>query len=160
MPRVLGLDVGDRHIGVAVSDPLGLIATPRETLVGYSPSDLKEYVIRLRQEGVSEVVVGLPLTLSGKEGKQAKKTREYAEALKEIEGMVVILWDERLSSREAAKRLEEARGRPEEERIDAQAAAVILQSYLEAKAGKKDAVKNGKSERQASREDPERVDPP
>jgi putative Holliday junction resolvase len=134
MARVVGLDVGDRYIGVAVSDPTGVLAVPRETLVGYSPSDLREYLIRLKQEGIEEVVVGLPITLSGKEGEQASKTREYVAALEGIEGLRVFLWDERLSSREAARRLREARGKSGEERIDAQAAAVILQSYLDAKA--------------------------
>lgn len=134
MARAVGLDIGDRHIGVAVSDPMGMIAIPREVLVGYTPPELKEYVLRLRQEGISEVVVGFPLTLSGKEGEQARKTREFASALEEIEGLKVILWDERLSSREAARRLREANRKPDGDRVDAQAAAVILQSYLDAKA--------------------------
>lgn len=148
------MDVGDRHIGVAITDPMGLIAMPRETLVGYSPSDLRDYVSQLQREGVREVVVGLPLTLAGREGEQAKKTKEYAEALMGIEGVEVILWDERLSSREAARRLEEARGRLGEERIDAHAAAVILQSYLESKAKRTDAKGEMENPEDKSRERP------
>jgi len=129
--RSLGLDIGGRRIGVAVSDPLGISATPLEVLQDIDPHGLRSYVEEKISQGVGVVVVGLPLTLRGHEGEQARKTREFVEAIEDVEGIRVVLWDERLSTVEAKRRLREA-GRPLRGRkVDAEAAAVILQAYLE-----------------------------
>ena len=129
--RSLGLDVGERRIGVAVSDALGISVSPLEVLDGLGPAQLREYVKAKIREGVGVIVMGLPLTCSGAEGKQARKTREFARALEGLPGAEIVLWDERLSSVEAAKRLREAGHALRGRRVDAEAAAVILQSYLE-----------------------------
>ncbi len=134
--RSLGLDIGGRRIGIAISDPLGISAQPREVLHDLDPEGLRRYVEGLLPQGVGVVVVGLPLTPRGEEGSQARETRRYARALKGIKGIEVVLWDERLSTVEAERRLREAGVR--KRIVDAEAAAVILQSYLEhVRAGKR-----------------------
>jgi putative holliday junction resolvase len=129
--RSLGLDIGNRRIGVAISDPLGVNAFPLEVLRDFGPSDLRCYVKEKASQGVLVVVVGLPLTLSGREGEQARITREFAEAIQELKGIRVVLWDERLSTVEAKKRLREAGQSLRKRKVDAEAAAIVLQSYLE-----------------------------
>lgn len=129
--RSLGLDIGGRRIGVAVSDPLGISASPLEVLCDVGPSALRDYLESKADEGVGVVVVGLPLTLRGREGEQARRTREFVRAIEGIQGMRVVLWDERLSTVEARKRLREAGRSLRGRRVDAEAAAIILQSYLE-----------------------------
>jgi putative Holliday junction resolvase len=129
--RSLGLDIGGRRIGVAVSDPLGISASPLEVLQDIGPTALRDYVEEKAREGVDVIVVGLPLTPRGKEGEQARKTREFSRAIEELEGVKVVLWDERLSTLEAGKRLREAGHSLRGRRVDAEAAAIILQSYLD-----------------------------
>ena len=129
--RSLGLDIGASRIGVAISDPLGLNASPLEVLSGLGTEELRSYVEEKRLEGVGRVVIGLPLTLRGKVGKQARDAREYAKAIASIADIEVVLWDERFSTVEAERRLREAGRDPRRKRVDAEAAAVILQSYLE-----------------------------
>ena len=138
--RSLGLDIGGRRIGVAISDPLGLSASPLEVLQDLDPSDLRSYVEEKAHQGIGVVVVGLPLTQRGEEGKQARSTREYAQALQEVEAVRVVLWDERLSSVEAARRLREAGRLRKGRKVDAEAAAVVLQAYL-------DSLRGGQEER-------------
>ena len=129
--RSLGLDIGERRIGVALSDPMGVSARPLEVLYDLEPEGLRAYVLDKREKGIGVVVVGLPLTPKGVEGKQARITRGYARALEDIEGIELVLWDERFSTREAERKLREA-GRSLKGRVvDAEAAAVILQSYIE-----------------------------
>lgn len=140
--RSMGLDIGRRRIGVSVSDPLGISASPLEVLRDLDPEGLRRYVAeKAASEGIDTVVVGLPLTLSGREGEQARETRAFSRVLEGLEGIKVVLWDERLSTVEARRRLGEA-GRPAKGGADAEAAAVILQSYLEseraARAGEED----------------------
>ena len=129
--RSLGLDIGGRRIGVAVSDPLGISVSPLEVLRDYDPEAIRGYLEEKASEGVGVVVVGLPLTLRGKEGEQARKTRAFVDAVGDLEGIQVVLWDERLSTVEAEKRLREAGQSLRGRKVDAEAAAIILQSYLE-----------------------------
>jgi len=129
--RSLALDIGERRIGVAVSDPLGISAAPLEVLEDLSPDDLRDYVEEKVRQGVEVVVVGLPLTCRGKEGAQALHAQEYARRIEGIEGAVVVLWDERFSTVEAERRLREAGRSTRGRKLDAEAAAVILQAYLE-----------------------------
>jgi putative Holliday junction resolvase len=131
--RLLGLDVGDGRIGVAVSDPTGYLASPIEV---YERRDLAtdlRHVLELVEEyEASGIIVGLPKNMNGSEGSQAEKTREFAEAVR-AQGLSVDLWDERLSTVEATRRLTEQRHRKRsiQKRIDSEAAALILQSYLD-----------------------------
>lgn len=131
--RLLGLDVGDRRIGVAVSDPTGCLATPVEVYTRRDLSvDVRHIDALLHELEASRIIVGLPKNMNGSEGPQAEKTRSFADALAEG-GLSVTLWDERLSTVEATRRRDERRGRRrgKPERLDAEAAAVILETYLE-----------------------------
>jgi putative holliday junction resolvase len=131
--RLLGLDVGDRRIGVAVSDPTGSIATPIEVYQRHGWQRDVAHLVRLAQDlEVSGIIVGLPMNMNGTEGPQAEKTRDFARALTEV-GLDVRLWDERLSSVEATRRLIQAgkRRRKLRERLDSEAAALILETYLD-----------------------------
>lgn len=136
--RVLALDVGERHTGVAVSDPTATIARPLETIDHRSMKEVCAAVVRLVQElEIETVVVGRPLSLDGHVGPQAQRVDQYAEALAEQLDVPVVLWDERFSTATAdeilrATRKEKARRRARSNgEIDAIAAAVILQSYLD-----------------------------
>ena len=129
--RSLGLDIGERRIGVALSDPMGVSARPLEVLYDLDPDGLRTYVQEKKEKGIGIVVVGLPLTCKGEEGEQARITREYAKVLEGIEGIELVFWDERFSTREAERKLREAGRSLKGKEVDAEAAAVILQSYLE-----------------------------
>lgn len=131
--RLLGLDVGDRRIGVAVSDPTGSLATPVEVYRRRDrASDVRHVLTLVRELEASGIIVGLPTNMNGTEGPQAEKTRDFARSLAEA-GLTVSLWDERLSTVEATRRLVEAgrKGKSIRQRIDSEAAALILESYLD-----------------------------
>lgn len=134
----MGLDVGERRVGVAISDELGAIATPLAT-VQRGPRDREEISRLVREWNVSQLVVGMPTGLSGREGPQAALVRAFAAKLEqELDPSVeVVYWDERLTTAIAERSMIEAgtsRAR-RKERIDAVAAAVLLQSYLDAARG-------------------------
>jgi putative Holliday junction resolvase len=133
-PRYLGLDVGNRRIGVAVSDELGLTAQPVLTLERRrSPrEDLRSLARLARRFGVVGIVVGNPLHLSGDLSPQAAKTQPFAAELGELSGLPIHLWDERLTTREAHQILYEAGHARREHRrvVDQVAATLILQSFL------------------------------
>jgi len=135
-PRIMGLDVGDRRIGVAVSDPLGLTAQPVMTLVRTNRrQDLKSLQRLIRRYGCAEIVVGNPLYMSGDQSPQAAKAQAFAEMLREETRLPVHLWDERLTTTEAHRHLHAA-GRPGSEHkavVDQVAAVLILESYLTSK---------------------------
>ncbi len=133
--RYLGLDVGNRRIGVAVSDELGLTAQPVMTLERKRSrrEDLRSLARLCRGFGVAGIVVGHPLHLSGEAGKQAAKTQAFAAELGELTGLPIHLQDERLTTREAHRILYEAgRARQTHRKVvDQVAAALVLQSFLE-----------------------------
>ena len=133
--RVLALDVGDRRTGVAVGE---WVARPLTTLARRSKAEDFIAIARLLQEqGAQRLVVGLPLNMDGTTGYQAQRVTRYAErlerALTEMGLEVdVVLWDERLTTDEAIERTAHKRRRARHANVDAVAAAVILQSYLDA----------------------------
>lgn len=135
-PRVLGFDVGDRRIGLAISDPLGHTAQPLFTLHRTNRrADLKWIGRVLRKHGVAEAVVGNPLYMSGDQSPQAAKSQAFAEDLRAEFGLTVHLWDERLTTTQAHRHLDEA-GHAAAGRkgiIDQVAAVLILQSFLDAR---------------------------
>ena len=138
--RILGLDVGARRIGIAVSDPLGLTAQGLPTLHRrnrrYDHSELRKTV---REYEVSEIVIGNPLRMSGQTGVQAEKMAAFAEQMKQELSLPVHLWDERLTTAEAHRLLDETgiRDTRRKEVIDKMAAVLILQSFLDARAARK-----------------------
>jgi putative pre-16S rRNA nuclease len=135
MTRILALDVGKRRIGVAISDPLGIIARPYLTIQRDKQSVEKIHEV-VKELGVAQIVIGLPLYLNGSEGEQAADVRAFAQKLKEAISTVEIHFqDERLTTVEAEERLADRRGgwRKKKNRIDAFAAAGILESYLQEK---------------------------
>lgn len=135
--RILGFDVGDRRVGIAISDPLGYTAQPLMTLHrARAKDDLKSVGRLLRRHGVEEIVVGNPLYMSGDVSPQALKAQSFAEALRAEFGVAVHLWDERLTTTQAHRHLDEAGHGGRQERkgiIDQVAAVLILQSFLDAR---------------------------
>jgi putative Holliday junction resolvase len=131
--RVLALDPGLRRTGVALSDELGLFAHPRPAIHAATPEAVAEAVAGIvSSEGVAEVVVGLPLHLSGSESDQSREVRRLAALLRRRLPVPVVEWDERLSTREAARNVKGRRAR-ERGDLDSAAAALILQSVLDAR---------------------------
>lgn len=132
--RLMGLDVGEKRIGVSISDPQGLIA---QSLTVVRRTSLKADVQVIgelaREYGVEKIVVGLPRRMDGTLGPQALKAEEFARELERRLHLPTILWDERLTTAAAERLMIEAGVRREKrrERIDAVAATLLLQSYLD-----------------------------
>ena len=136
--RVLALDVGDRRIGVALSDPTGLIATPLTAFQrGTEAEDIDAVLALVSEHDVELILVGMPLTLAGQVGPQARRVDHFVRTLSGQTAVTVTAVDERYSTVEAEKRMREAGGRPslDRARVDAAAAAVVLQGYLDARRG-------------------------
>jgi putative Holliday junction resolvase len=137
--RALGIDVGARRVGLAVSDPSGTLARPLMTIERSASLDdtverIAHEVARLSiDEPISTIVVGFPMRLDGSPNEATVRARELAEAVGERTGLPVTYQDERLSSREAESRLalRERDWRKRKARLDAASAAVILQDYLD-----------------------------
>ena len=136
--RILGLDVGSKTIGLAVSDPLGITAQGLETIRRKNKrTDFERLEEVIRRFEVAEIVVGYPLRLSGAEGSQAEKIRAFADQLQRHFKLPVHLWDERLSSAEANRLLRDSEMsiRRRGEVVDRLAAVLILQNWMEARRG-------------------------
>jgi putative Holliday junction resolvase len=132
---VLGLDLGEARIGLALSDPDRRVALPLGTLkVGQPPGELKGIASVVAERDVSLVVVGHPRSMSGRVGKRALQAESFADALRSILKVPVELQDERLTTVEAERHLRDAgvRGPGRKARVDAAAAAVLLQAWLDA----------------------------
>ena len=136
--RIVALDVGDRRIGIAVSDPLGITAQPIETYtrVGYGP-DTRRIAQLAQQYDTNRILCGLPLNMDGTQGFQTQKVREFAAKLEEA-GLTVEFYDERMTTVLAEDALLEADMQREnrKKKVDMVAAVMILQSYLDAQAAK------------------------
>ena len=141
---MLGVDYGARRLGLALSDHTASLARPWRTIAaGASPHASAQAVAQIiaagaaddfsDAEGIEKVVVGLPRRLNGQDTDQTQPARDFAAALQDLSGLPVTLQDERLSSREAESRLaiKEKDWRRRKEKLDAAAAAVILQDYLD-----------------------------
>jgi len=153
--RSLGLDVGDKRTGVAISDPQGILATPLTVLISKDEDDLINEILNLvKQHKAERIVVGLPRRLNGELGKQASKATVFADKLSwrakrsNLNQLDVQLWDERLSTKAAERLMMEAGGKGNKLRsrakrgarnhsfsakaeVDAIAAAFILQGFLD-----------------------------
>jgi putative Holliday junction resolvase len=132
---VLGLDLGDVRIGVALSDPDRRVAIPIGTVhVGHPPGELKAIAALVRENGATLIVLGWPLNLDGTRGGRAVRSEEFADALRMIVEIPVELHDERLTTVEAERGLREAGVKSRDRRavVDAAAARVLLQGWLDA----------------------------
>jgi putative Holliday junction resolvase len=132
--RILGLDVGDKRIGVAISDPEEILATPLTTIAREDDKKAIADIIELiDRHSVARIVVGLPYSLDGSIGGQANKVIDFAERLSQHTTASMETWDERLSTVAVERLLRESGSRKAEKRMrrDAAAAAFILQGYLD-----------------------------
>ena len=130
--RALGVDPGSARIGLALSDELGCMAHPLRTLKA-SPESAAEIAAAAEESGSRTIVIGLPRNMNGTYGPAAEKSRVLAEAVRHRTSAKVILWDERLTTAAATKRLQEAGRNSREQRgvIDQAAAVQILQDWLD-----------------------------
>ncbi|MGB2706034.1 MAG: Holliday junction resolvase RuvX [Candidatus Omnitrophota bacterium] len=135
MTKILGLDIGSKRIGVAVSDELGITSRGLSTIERRNDEEVRTHLRNIiSREGVKEIVVGLPLNMNGSYGPQAKGAIAFADNLKENLNIAVKLWDERMSTMEVERILIDAgtSRAKRKKKIDKLAAQVILQSYLNA----------------------------
>jgi putative Holliday junction resolvase len=145
--RILALDVGERRIGVAAADEATRVALPVTAVERREPSaDLEAIGCLIREQGAETVVVGLPISMNGSLGPQAQQVKAFAEELSSRLSVPVEYWDERLSTVEAERRLRSAapsrrqagrKRQADKGRRDALAAAIVLQAYLDHRAGHK-----------------------
>lgn len=150
--RIVGFDVGERRIGVALSDAFGYTAQPLFTLHrGRLKDDLKSIARVLRKHApITEAVVGNPLYMSGDQSPQAARAQAFAEALRSEFKLTVHLWDERLTTAEAHRHLDalghsrapSSAGIGRKNIIDQVAAVLILQAFLEARANERERAKS------------------
>ena len=136
--RVMGIDHGQARIGLALSDPTGLLASPLQVLERRRrlKQDLKQIAKLGEEHGVSAIVVGMPFEMSGEVGKKAKEVRQFIRNLATHVEVPIHEWDERLTTVAADRALDtmEVRGGRRKELVDQMAAAVILQGYLDGQA--------------------------
>lgn len=129
--RVLGLDLGEKRIGVSISDEGRKIARGLKRIIVRNKEEaVREIKEICQKERVFKIVVGLPLTLEGKEKKQAEVVRKLSQKIKKETGLPLIFLDERFSSKEAERILKEEGARGAKEKIDIVSAILILESYL------------------------------
>ncbi|WP_238445799.1 Holliday junction resolvase RuvX [Salsipaludibacter albus] len=135
--RLLGVDVGDVRVGLAVTDPGQVVATPLDTVPGSTdPEEVADVVLAaIHDEQPVAVVVGYPRTMAGREGSAAQQCRVVAEEIASRSGLPVLLWDERLSTVEAERALLEGdvRRRRRRDVVDRVAASLILRGVLDAR---------------------------
>ena len=135
--RLMGLDFGSKTVGVALSDPTGLIASPLEIIEREREDKLRKTYARIEElieeYKVTKIVLGLPLNMDSSEGDRVKKTQEFKEALERRTGLEIVLWDERLSTVEAHDIMTEAgvKGIDRKRYVDKIAASIILQGYMD-----------------------------
>ncbi|MDD3806532.1 MAG: Holliday junction resolvase RuvX [Candidatus Marinimicrobia bacterium] len=134
MSRILAIDYGEKRVGLAVSDPLKLIATPLDTLKVSSEKALFEDLLKLIEKwDIHQILVGYPLGLKGNKTQQTQKVDQFVAALKKYVPLPIILWDERFTSTEAETILHQKGVKPSKNKdlIDQMSARIILQEYLD-----------------------------
>jgi putative Holliday junction resolvase len=131
--RVLGVDPGERRVGLAVSDPLGLTAQGLDTF-DRARGDLFEHLRAVIDDyGIGEIVVGHPVSMSGRRSESSKRAEKLARELERRFGLPVTLWDERLSSREARRTVAGTGATRRKGTVDRVAAVLILQNFLDSR---------------------------
>jgi putative pre-16S rRNA nuclease len=134
--RIMGLDIGTKNIGLAVSDEMMLIAQGRGRVQRTSDHKaVREIKAIVEDEDVKKIIVGLPINMDGSEGERARDSRKFAERIRKEAGVMVELWDERLSTKEAEDIMIAADvSRAKRKKvIDTLAAQIILQGYLDSR---------------------------
>lgn len=133
MQRILGIDLGSVRIGLAISDELGWMAHPLQTLKT-SASSAQEIIALVTKNNIGTIVIGLPRNMNGTYGPAAEHSRTFAEKLRTLTSLPIILWDERLTTAAATRHLQEAGLKSKEQRslIDQVAAQQILQDWMDA----------------------------
>ncbi|MCX6561859.1 MAG: Holliday junction resolvase RuvX [Candidatus Aminicenantes bacterium] len=135
--RILGLDYGDRHIGLALSDPLFITAQPLDTIQLEGSDAVRKAVVQalVRKHEIGRIVVGLPLRMDGSEGSRVEKTRAFAVWLERAAGVPVEFFDERLTTHQALRSVQEQKIKIKDRRsvVNQIAAVIILQGYLESR---------------------------
>lgn len=132
--RIMAVDYGDAHTGIAVSDPTGFIAGYTGVIDMHDPVRCADLVAEAAKEHAAErIVVGRPLNMNGTSGDRVEKAESFAELLRERVEVDVVLWDERLTSVDANRILSDAGKKKKRQKrlVDAVAASLILQSYLD-----------------------------
>ena len=136
--RTAAVDYGEKRVGVAISDELGMLARPLATVESASPRQREQQTAQhLKDSGAGLVLVGLPRNMDGSEGPSAAAAREFGEKLRELSGLPVRFVDERLTTVQASRSLREAGrdARKQKGVIDAASAVVMLQSWLDSQPG-------------------------
>ena len=134
--KIMGIDYGEARIGVAVSDALGMIATPLDTICERDREiQLEKTASVAKENNVEKIIVGYPKHMDGTIGHRAEYTEAFAMDLSQKTGIPYELWDERLSSTEAHRILEAGgvSGKKRKTKVDKIAAVIILQGYLDSK---------------------------
>lgn len=134
-PRMLGVDPGAKRIGLAMSEPDVGIALPLGSVAGGdAEASARLLAAEVVRREAQKIVIGLPLRLDGSRGEAARRAEQLATRLRALTKLEVVLWDERLTSKAAGRTLQEAgvKGAKRKQAIDTMAAALILQSYLDA----------------------------
>lgn len=134
--RILGIDFGEKRIGLALSDPLGFTAQSLDTLMRQNKNQvLQDLSVLCKERQVGEVVIGLPVNMDGSVGPKAKEVLDFIPKMEAALGVPVKTWDERLTSRQAGRLMieEGLSRRKQRSKSDALAAILILQSYMESK---------------------------
>lgn len=134
MGRILGLDYGQKRIGVALSDPMGVTAQGLTTLIYQHEEEVVSRVAEIiSREGVKKIVVGMPLNLKGQKGIKAQATERFIQRLRKRFNLPVVEWDERLTTVAAHRALRELGQSPSRrrEKVDELSAVFILQAYLD-----------------------------
>ncbi len=129
--RILGIDFGEKRVGIAISDPLCMIAMPLETI---ERKKIEEGINKILERfPVKHIVIGYPLRTNGKKGKRVEQVEKFAKKIKGKFNIEITLWDERYSTVEAERIMKDMNRKPsrEKERVDRIAASLILQSYLD-----------------------------
>ncbi|MBT5855338.1 Holliday junction resolvase RuvX [bacterium] len=132
MNRHIGIDYGDKRIGIALSDPMGMTALPHDVIPN-DGSHWKALVALIEEKQVVKIVMGLPLDLEGNDSKKAADVRQFAKTLEKKTTLPIQFWDERFSSKAAIRQLSEAGLSHKKQRgkVDAMAAVFILQGVLD-----------------------------
>lgn len=149
--RIVGIDHGDRHFGLALSDEDEFIATPHDVLHG-EQEVIDEIEALIQDEGVGLIVVGLPLNMDGSIGPRARKVEAFCDRLSARFGLPIELWDERLTTLQAEQALRASglSARKRRDRVDKVAAQILLQSFLDSRSESSDNTESGSGEESVS----------